>query len=153
MNIQIFIKDQLLRGVLFVTLLGSCSIGYSQQDPTQQLLGSWQLEETASFASMDTQMRVRLDSLPQLHAQLLTAYRGRSTYFGSDGSYTVSLADGRSVTGRWQLTPAGELELTDPAGNKSYQKIIGLDPTRLVLEPMNAGDFRSILKELHFIKR
>ena len=152
MKINIHIKDHMLRYSFFGMLLFICSMGYSQQDPSSELVGTWLLEQQPSFASIDASTQARLDSIPQLQSQLLAAYSGRRAVFGSDGSYTVSLSDGRSASGSWQLISATELKLTDPSGNISYQRIIGLDTNRLVLEPMSSGDFKSIIKQLHFTK-
>ena len=152
MKSYINIKQYIVSYGCLLLLFMSVSVT-AQQDPASQLIGTWVLDEGPSFASIDATTQARMDSIPQVQSQLLTVYRGRKATFGSDGSYTVSLADGRSTTGSWQLTASGEIQLTDPAGNKTYQKIIGLNTNRLVLAPMTSGDFKSILKELHFVKR
>ncbi|NAS31782.1 hypothetical protein GTQ40_12415 [Flavobacteriaceae bacterium R38] len=125
------------------------------QEPTiqDQLIGNWIFDDVTSFATIEPATQAKMDSIPQFKTQLIQAYRGRSTYFGGDGSYRVTLADGRSVTGNWSLTPSGTIKITDTQGHVSYQQIAALENNRLVLIPVTSGNAKSIVTQQHFIKR
>lgn len=146
-----YIKQQVIKYGWLLLLFVSVSIS-AQEDPASQLIGTWLFDDQTSFSSMDSETKARMDSIPQLHSQLLSSYKGRKAFFGSDGTYTVTLADGRSVTGSWQMTATGELQFTDPQGNQAYQKIGGLNATRMVLIPMDSGDFKNVIREWHYVK-
>ena len=146
-----YIKQQIIKYGWLILLFISVSVS-AQEDPASQLIGTWLFDEQTSFLSMDNETKTRMDTIPQLQTQLLSSYRGRKAFFGSDGTYRVTLADGRNVTGSWQLTATGELQFTDPGGNQTYQKIGELNSIRMVLIPMDSGDFKSVIKQWHYIK-
>ncbi|NER12849.1 hypothetical protein GWK08_05315 [Leptobacterium flavescens] len=137
--------------ILFFLALTTSTI-QAQTTIAEQLAGTWQFDEITSFSTIEPATRAKMDSIPGFKTQLLNAYRGRSTFFGSDGSYKVTLADGRSSTGSWQLTTSGEVQLTDPEGNVSYQRIGTLQNNHLVLIPVTSDGFKSIIKQWHFVK-
>jgi len=148
---KLYIKQHIQRYGLLLLLLVSVSIS-AQEDPASQLVGTWLLDDQASFSSMDSETQARMDSIPQLHNQLLSSYKGRKAFFGSDGTYTVTLSDGRSVSGSWQLISTEELQFTDPGGNTTYQRIGGLNATHMVLIPIDTGDFKSVIRQWHYVK-
>jgi len=113
---------------------------------------SLQAQATTSFASIEPATQAHMDTIPQIRSQLVSSYRGRKVTFGSDGMYSVSLSDGRTATGSWQLTSSTEIKLTDPRGNVSYQQIASLQGNRLILIPMASGSLKSIIKQQHFVK-
>jgi len=137
---------------LFLILITTSTL-QAQQSVAQQLLGTWELDEPASFSSISPVFQARLDTIPQLQAQLVNSYRGRTTYFGNDGTYRVTLSDGRSITGNWELTTAAELKLTASNGDISYQTIASLQASTLVLIPVVSGNTTSIVSQLHYVKR
>jgi len=145
------IKTLLSAVGLFLILLCS-SATYSQSAVADQLIGTWGFDQAASLASITAETQAKMDTIPAFKTQLLAAYSGRSTYFGSDGMYKVSLSDGRSATGTWQLTGPTELKLTDARGNASYKRIATVQENRLVLIPVPTDGFESIIKQWHFVK-
>lgn len=142
----------LCSGIGLLLLLLCSSTVYSQNTIAEELIGTWSFDQATSFATIAPETKAHMDTIPQIQSQLLAAYSGRKVFFGSDGMYRVSLADGRSATGTWQLTLEGELRLTDPSGNVSYQQIVGLQGNRLVLIPIVSGSLKSIIKQQHFVK-
>ncbi|NAS29694.1 hypothetical protein GTQ40_01805 [Flavobacteriaceae bacterium R38] len=145
-------KKAVLLGIsMFFILL--CSSTTHAQSTGERLIGNWIFDDVTSFATIEPATQAKMDSIPQFKTQLIQAYRGRSTYFGGDGSYRVTLADGRSVTGNWSLTPSGTIKITDTQGHVSYQQIAALENNRLVLIPVTSGNAKSIVTQQHFIKR
>lgn len=146
------IKQAFLLVILLFFLTLTTNTTQAQSTITEQLTGIWQFDDITSFSTIDPATQAKMDSIPAFKNQLLNAYRGRNTYFGSDGSYKVTLADGRSSVGNWRLTSSGEIQLTDLQGNVSYQKIGALQGNRLVLIPVTSGSLKSVIKQLHFVK-
>jgi len=136
----------------WVLLLWITTSLQAQATTEAQLVGTWLFEDTASFASIEPATQAHMDTIPQIRSQLVSSYRGRKVTFGSDGMYSVSLSDGRTATGSWQLTSSTEIKLTDPRGNVSYQQIASLQGNRLILIPMASGSLKSIIKQQHFVK-
>ncbi|MEO0900553.1 MAG: lipocalin family protein [Bacteroidota bacterium] len=125
----------------------------AQQNPAENLVGTWQFDDTNSFATMDTISKVKLDSLPELKAQILSSYSGRSFSFYPDGNCSLKMANGQSFPYDWALTEDSVLVLTDPEGNSGQEMIRVLTNNRLVLVPKVEGKTRNIIEEQHFIKQ
>ncbi|WP_394974006.1 hypothetical protein [uncultured Croceitalea sp.] len=137
-------------GMFFIMLCSNLT--QAQTTVFEQLTGTWLFDDATSFATIEPATRAHMDTVPQLKTQLLSAYIGRKVFFGSDGAYKVILSDGRGASGNWKLTPSGEISLTDPQGNVSYQQIGALENNRLVLIPIVSKGFKGIIKERHFVK-
>lgn len=125
----------------------------AQQNPSQQLLGTWYFDDASSFATMDTPSKVKLDSLPQLKTQILDSYSGRRFIFSTNGSCMLTLASGQSFTYGWSLSGDGILALTDAAGNVGHETVRVLTNDRLVLVPNAEGEARNLIEEQHFIRQ
>ncbi|MEO0900582.1 MAG: hypothetical protein AAFY00_00700 [Bacteroidota bacterium] len=141
--------------VLLTILLGLAFVPYAsaQANPSEQLLGTWQFDDTSSFATMDGPSKVKLDSLPQLKAQILDSYSGRRLMFSQNGNCTMTLTNGQNFTYGWSLTGDGVLVLTDSAGNTGHETVKVLTNDRLVLVPKTEGDARNIIEEQHFTRQ
>ncbi|MBS9461420.1 hypothetical protein KIM67_03290 [Flagellimonas sp. 389] len=140
----------LIIALLFI-LLAPCA--RAQQNPREQLLGVWFFDDVSSFATMDGPSRVKLDSLPQLKARILSSYSGRRLTFSPNGNCTLTMANGQSFAYGWSFTDDGILVLTDSTGNIGYETVRILTNDRLVLVPKVEGKTRNIIEEKHFIRQ
>ncbi|NAS12674.1 lipocalin/fatty acid-binding family protein [Poritiphilus flavus] len=124
----------------------------AQNNQTSTFIGTWTFDHKVSLNKIKAQLQQHLDSLPQLKQQLLDAYVGRKMSFGPNGEFVQSLADGRSVTGSWNLDPNNVLVLTDSSGSSIKQQFSFNGTNRLVLIPVISGDIQAMIPEWHFIK-
>lgn len=138
--------------VLTCTFLGHVSILHAQNNEPVTLVGTWTFDHNVSMAKVVSTMQRQLDTVPQLKQQLRALYEGRKMFFGPNGEYVQSLADGRSVSGIWSLAPDNVLTVTNAAGASMKQQLAYLGRNRLTLIPIVSGDTQALISEWHFKK-
>ena len=121
--------------IFFIT-----TTGFSQGKTIQeQVIGTWSIDYEEMMSNLEEPSREHLDSMKVARrSRILNNYKGRKITFGSDGSYYQLLADGRNVSGTWQLIESdSQIEVTGPDGKaKLFQEIIKLSDTYMILRPI-----------------
>lgn len=130
--------------------------GFSQETTVaQQVSGSWTIDYDLMIKSLKGSSKSNLESMDQERkTRILSAYKGRKVTYSADGSYYQLLADGRDVSGTWQLIENdSQIEVTGPDGKtKLYQEIIKLSDDRLILRPIVEADKTMTIPTWYFTK-
>jgi len=108
-----------------------------------------------SKQKMNSSSRTHLDSIKTgQRERIQNSYTGRKDTYSSDGSYYRLLADGRDVSGTWQLTNKdSQIEITGPDGkSKLLLKIESLKDNKMVLRPVVDGDTKMTIPVWYYTK-
>lgn len=121
---------------------------------TDLLIGTWTFDLPASRKKIEKSTKSKFDSLPKQHRSAMESlYRDRKLVFDARGNFKLTLADGRSSTGRWKLNDKKkEIVFATPEGIVFTQKIKKLSEAELVLKLMSTGEERAFISELHYTK-
>ena len=142
------------RYIIIFLLLGF-GISTNAQNAEADLIGTWAFDYEASASKMESTVKTRIDSMPaERRAKIESNYRGRSLTFNADGSFSLSLADGRGYTGTWGLdSGSNTLTMTTPRGTVDSHKIKSLTGGNLVLRPETDGrKGKPMIPEWHYNK-
>lgn len=130
--------------------------GFSQETTVeQQVSGTWTIDYDLMIKSLAESSKANLESMDQgRKTRILSAYKGRQVTYSVDGSYYQLLADGRDLSGTWQLIENdSQIEVTGPDGKtKLYQEIIKLSDDRLILRPIVEADKTMTIPTWYFTK-
>ena len=119
------------------------------------LAGNWKIDYTQSYDKVTTSQKAELNKLSQSHRdQLKVNQEGMTYHFDANGTFTISLAAGASVSGTWQLNSAGDLlDLNYVIGTVLSYEVKGATSTTLHLKLTGQFPPSIIFQELYLIKQ
>ncbi len=119
------------------------------------ITGTWVMDYDQSTQKMNSSSRSHLDSIKKgQRDRIQNSYTGRKDTYSADGSYYRLLADGRDVSGSWQLTNKdSQIEITGPDGkSKLIVKIESLKDNKMVLRPVVDDDTKLTIPVWYYTK-
>ncbi len=134
----------LLTAALFVPNQGNA------QD-SNDLIGSWIFSDGPSFARIEPDIKVHMDSIPQLKTEVFSAFTGRILTFSANGDFLMTLANGLQLPGTWTLT-GNVLRVTSAEGFVMEQTVGELKTNRLTLIAPASAESRPVLPEMFYRK-
>jgi len=149
---------KIYRPHVFIPLLISCFFSINlltAQNNNKQhpLVGTWSFNQTLSFAKMVPEDKNEFDKNGQMKTQILSAYDGRTLFFGEQGEYLQVMADGSSITGNWVLDSDNNvLTITNNLGSSIKQSISKLNASQLSLVLITGGNAKAIIPEQYYTK-
>ncbi len=128
----------------------------SQERAVQKkITGTWVMDYNESKQKMNSSSRSHLDSIKKSRRdRIQNSYTGRKDTYSADGSYYRLLADGRDVSGSWQLIyKDSQIEITGPDGkSKLYLEIESLKDNKMVLRPVVDDDTKMTIPVWYYTK-
>ncbi len=137
---------------LLLLVITCTSINAQKIEGQNYLLGTWTFDSTSLKNYMENESKQRLDSLPNVKAVFKEAYEGRKETFMPNGEHLTTLTDGRNTKSKWALDESGILLISYVDGFVQRYRISVLTEKEIVLVPINTGDTRPFMTELHFFK-
>ena len=87
--------------LLTAMVLVSSEIKGQESFDISNLPGTWTFDPEASFARMDPDIKNYLNKNPDIKAEFLLAYEGRTLTFFDNGTMVQAMANGMSLTANW----------------------------------------------------
>lgn len=140
----------ILFACLFLSLQATQVV--AQQMSTEDITGDWKLQYNASVAKMGNDLKTHFNGMSATQkSSLKKLYEERVFSFNTNGNYTQTLKDGRSVSGTWSLA-SNKLTMTDSSGKSLQFTVLSVDNSKLVLKALDDGNTKMLLSEWHLTK-
>lgn len=141
--------------LLVIFMMASENIISQEESIANSITGTWVMDYDQTMSKLSDSSLKHLNSTNKDHRdRVKSSYKGRKDTYGVDGSYNRLLADGRDISGRWQLiNKNSQIEITGPDGkSKLYLQIESLDDKLMVLRPIVDEDYKMIIPVWYYTK-
>lgn len=143
--------------IALVICLIMIPLNVTSQEKTiqKEIIGTWVMDYNESKQKMNISSRSHLDSIKKgQRDRIQNSYTDRKDTYSADGSYYRLLADGRHVSGSWQLiNKDSQIEITGPDGeSKLYLQIESLKDNKMMLRPVVDDDTKLTIPVWYYTK-
>ena len=138
---------------LILLIFGLSHTTTSAQTIQEQLIGDWSFNYEASYATVEAKTKTHLEDMQTVRRERIeNSFRNRKMTFLADGTFQLTLSDGRGFTGTWALRDNNTLDINNPNGEVTSHNIESLSTTTLILEPESSGIRKHMFPQWHFTK-
>lgn len=143
--------------IALVICLIMIPLNVTSQEKTiqKEIIGTWVMDYNESKQKMNISSRSHLDSIKKgQRDRIQNSYTDRKDTYSADGNYYRLLADGRDVSGSWQLiNKDSQIEITGPDGeSKLYLQIESLKDNKMMLRPVVDDDKKMTIPVWYYTK-